>query len=81
MAPEFERAAAALEPHVRLGKLDTERHGAAAARLSIQSIPTLILFHRGRELGRLSGARPAGQIVAWTQEQLARAGVATVSAA
>ncbi|HEY5614312.1 MAG TPA: thioredoxin family protein, partial [Lysobacter sp.] len=36
----------------------------------IRSIPTLLLLHRGRELGRQSGAIGTEQIVRWTRGQL-----------
>ncbi len=71
MAPEFERAAAELEPRVRLIKVDTDQAQATAARLGIRSIPTLVLFHRGRELARRSGASGAADIVRWTRSHLA----------
>lgn len=70
MAPEFARAAAQLEPQVRLGKLDTEAEPALAERFGIRSIPTLVLLHGGRELARQSGAMPAGAIVQWVRAQL-----------
>src|SRR5687768_4035130 len=56
MAPEFEQAAASLEPGMRLGKVDTEAEPALAARYGIQGIPTMILIRRGREIARKSGA-------------------------
>lgn len=70
MAPAFAAAAAQLEPHVRLVKVDTERAQALSGRLSIRSIPTLALFHKGRELARQAGAMPQGQIVGWTRAAL-----------
>ena len=70
MAPAFEAAAARLEPHVRLGKLDTEAEQAIAARYAIRSIPTMILFANGRELARQSGAMPTGAIVDWVRGAL-----------
>ena len=72
MAPAFEAAAATLEPYVRLGKLDTEAEQAIAARFSIRSIPTMILFSGGRELARQSGAIPASAIVNWVHQSLPR---------
>jgi thioredoxin 2 len=72
MAPHFEAAAAQLEPHARLGKLDTEAEPGLAARFGIRSIPTLILMRHGGELARHSGAIPAQQIVAWTRQHLPR---------
>ena len=71
MAPAFAAAAAQLEPSVRLGKLDTEAEQAIAARYGIRSIPTLILFSKGREVARQSGAMPASAIANWTRQALA----------
>jgi thioredoxin 2 len=68
MAPEFRKAAAALEPHVRFVKLDTEAAPERAAAFGIRSIPTMILFRNGREVARQSGALPAGQIVQWVRD-------------
>ena len=70
MAPAFEQAAARLEPHVRLLKLNTEQHQQLAGQLGIRSIPTMILFRNGRELDRMSGALDAGGIVSWAQRHL-----------
>jgi thioredoxin 2 len=68
MAPEFEKAARALEPEVRFAKLDTEAAQHSAAQLNIRSIPTMILFQGGREVARQSGAMPAGHIIQWVRE-------------
>ena len=70
MAPEFARAAAALEPQVRFAKLDTEAAQAEAAAHSIRSIPTMILFRDGLEVARQSGAMPASHIIQWVRETL-----------
>ena len=70
MAPEFAKAAAVLEPQVRLAKLDTEAAQEAAAAQGIRSIPTMILFQDGREVARQSGAMPAGHIIQWVRESL-----------
>ncbi|HBN53708.1 MAG TPA: thiol reductase thioredoxin, partial [Stenotrophomonas sp.] len=72
MAPEFAKAAAQLEPHVRLGKLDTEAEPALATRFGIRSIPTIVLLQGGRELARQSGAMPAAAIVQWVRQHLPR---------
>ncbi len=67
MAPAFAAAARQLEPAMRLGKIDTEAEQAIAARYRIQSIPTMILLHKGREVARQSGAMPAAAIVQWAR--------------
>ncbi|MCC7122981.1 MAG: thioredoxin TrxC [Gammaproteobacteria bacterium] len=65
MAPAFEAAAAALEPHYRLAKLNTDDEAELAGRYAIRSIPTLIVFERGREVARQAGAMPPGALVEW----------------
>jgi thioredoxin 2 len=69
MAPAYQQAAARLEPHVRLLKVDTEASQDLAARYGIRSIPTLALFKGGREIARQAGAMDAGSIVAWVQSK------------
>ena len=73
MAPAFARAAAELEPHIRLAKVDTQSHPELASRYAIRAIPTLVLFHQGRELARHSGAMSQSDIVRWSQMQSTRA--------
>ncbi|HEU0151766.1 MAG TPA: thioredoxin TrxC [Arenimonas sp.] len=70
MAPHFERAAAMLEPRVRLAKVDTQAQPTLGQRYAIRSIPTLVLFRNGREIARQSGAMDANHIVRWTGQQL-----------
>ena len=65
MAPHFERAAAELEPRVRLAKLNTEEAQAVAERYGIRSIPTLVAFRGGREVARQSGAMDSRSLVRW----------------
>ena len=64
MAPEFERAAAQLEPAVRLVKVNVDQEPALAQRFQVHSIPTLLLAFQGREVARAAGARSAAQLVA-----------------
>ena len=70
MAPAFDAAARALEPRMRLGKVNTEEEQALAARFGIRSIPTLILLHQGRELARQAGAMGAEDIQRWALAHL-----------
>jgi thioredoxin 2 len=68
MGPIFEQAAAELEPEVRLVKVDSDAVPELLQRFSIQSIPTLMLVHHGREIARKSGVMPLPQLLAWTRE-------------
>ncbi|UFM64772.1 thioredoxin domain-containing protein [Paracoccus sp. MA] len=70
MAPEFARAAALLEPAMRLIKLNSEAEPQAAAALGIRGIPTLLLYRGGREIARQSGAMDAASIAGWAQARL-----------
>ena len=68
MAPAYEKAAAELEPQMRVAKVDTEQAQTLGARFNIRSIPTLALFVGGKEIARQPGAmtNPA-DIVRWAR--------------
>jgi len=72
MAPAFVEAASILEPKVRFAKLNTEDEQMIGANHGIRSIPTMVLFRDGKEIGRQSGALMASGIVRWVQSQLAQ---------
>ncbi len=71
MAPAFEQAAVRLEPRVRLAKLNTDEAQEIAGQYGIRSIPTMILFDKGEEIARHSGAMMGGAIENWVEAQLA----------
>ncbi len=66
MAPAFEQAAAQLKGRAVLAKVNSDENPALSARFGIRSIPTLVRLEGGREVNRVSGALPAGQIVAFS---------------
>jgi thioredoxin 2 len=68
MAPEFAKAAKEMSPKIRFAKINTEDFPSVSQRLGIRGIPLLILYHKGREVGRLPGARPAADIMAFVAE-------------
>jgi thioredoxin 2 len=72
MAPQF-AAAAQLLPDVRFIKVDSDASPAASAAFAIRSIPTLVLFDKGREVARRSGAVQASELVVWVQRHVAPA--------
>ena len=75
MAPVFEAAAGEFEPRLRFAKVDSDAEPELSARFQIRSIPTLVLIRKGREIGRLNGAVPAGHLRQWITQQLASAPV------
>ena len=70
MTPNFEKAVPLLEPRGRLGKLDTEAEPAIAGRYGIRGIPSMVMFRKGREVARTSGAMPTSAIVDWVEQAL-----------
>ncbi|MEZ5569918.1 MAG: thioredoxin TrxC [Halioglobus sp.] len=69
-APVFSATAGAMATRALFLKLDTEANPQTAGRFQIRSIPTLMIFHRGRELGRIAGALPQQQFRQWLDQQL-----------
>ena len=67
MAPEFNKAAAAVNGDVRLVKLNTEEYPAASQKYGIRGIPTMIGFKGGREMKRQAGAILGSQIINWVK--------------
>jgi len=70
MAPVFQQAAQQLEPQVRLVKVNTEQEQALAARFAIRSIPTLAIFHAGREITRSAGAMDLNNLLRWVRQSV-----------
>jgi thioredoxin 2 len=68
MAPQFEKAAATLEPGYRLAKLNTDAEQSIAGRFNIRSIPTIAIFRNGREVARQSGAMDAATLERWVRQ-------------
>ena len=70
MAPAYAQAAVALEPQVRLAKLNTEQEQGIAAQFNIRSIPTMVIFKSGHEVARMSGAMNTADIVRWVKSSM-----------
>jgi thioredoxin 2 len=70
VAPEVAKVAANARGRFVVAKLNTEAVPSAGQRLGIQSIPTMAVFHHGRELSRTMGARPAAAIEVFVTEAL-----------
>ncbi|BDX02325.1 thiol reductase thioredoxin [Marinomonas pontica] len=69
-APIFEHVAGDLSTKACFMKLDTEKNQTTAGGYNIRSIPTLMIFHHGKEVARLSGALPKAQFQQWLAENL-----------
>ncbi len=62
MAPVLDQVAHDRQGEVLVLKLDTDRNPVTAGQFNVRSIPTLIVFERGREVARESGAMPRGHL-------------------
>ena len=72
MAPVFEAAAKAFEPHAHFAKVDSDAEPHLSARYNIRSLPTLAIFHKGREVARQMGAMPPAMLKQWLEANLPR---------
>ncbi|MBI9106361.1 MAG: thioredoxin [Spirochaetales bacterium] len=58
VSPVIARLAIEYKGRLTTVKINTEKKPEISARYQIQSIPTIMLFHKGRQLMRLQGAHP-----------------------
>jgi len=63
IAPVIEELASELAGRVRVAKLNVDENPMTAARFGLRSIPTLLVLSGGREVDRLVGVQPKGEIV------------------
>jgi thioredoxin 2 len=68
VAPEMGKVAARNAGRLLVVKVNTDVDPAVGAAHRIQSIPTMAVFHRGREVARTSGARPAEAIEGFVRQ-------------
>jgi thioredoxin 2 len=64
VAPEIEKVAEHLAGKALVLKVDTDAVTELSSRFGIRSIPTIAVFHQGKEVNRAAGARPAAAIEA-----------------
>ncbi|MFT6692297.1 MAG: thioredoxin 2 [Colwellia sp.] len=69
-APTFEQVAGEMFTQVCFVKLDTEHNQNTASGYNIRSIPTLMIFHQGKEIARMSGALSKIQFTQWLAQNL-----------
>ena len=64
MAPVFTKVAQS-SPNILFAKIDTEQVQKIASDAGIRSLPTLVFFHKGEEVDRISGGLNEGQMKQW----------------
>lgn len=62
MTPILEKVAKDVKGKAIVGKLDIDKAQKIASQFQVTSIPTLILYKEGKEVGRLVGLRDAATV-------------------
>ncbi len=62
MTPVLEKVAKEVKGKATIGKLDIDKAQKIASEFQVTSIPTLILYKEGKEVGRLVGLRDAATV-------------------
>ena len=62
LAPVLEQVAKDIKGKATIGKIDIDNEQKTAAQFQITSVPTMILFKNGKEMGRLVGLRTADAV-------------------
>jgi thioredoxin len=63
MAPVLDQLAAELAGRVRVAKMNVDENPVTSERLSIRSLPTLLVLKDGREIDRIVGVQPKAEVV------------------
>ena len=72
MTPVLEKVAQELQGKAVIGKLDIDKAQKIAGQFQVTSIPTLILFSEGKEIGRLVGLRDAAAVKSFIEGAYAK---------
>lgn len=62
LSPVLEEVAAELADQVTVAKLNTDENAETAGKYGIMSIPTLVIFKNGKEVGRTVGLMPKDEL-------------------
>jgi len=74
VAPLVERLASDLAGKLKVAKINTDEEPGLGERFAVRGIPTLILFEKGREKDRVTGALAAPALRSWLEARLNPAG-------
>ena len=63
IAPIVEELSGQYAGKIKMGKLNVDDHPQVAAQYGIMNIPTLLLFHGGKEVDRIVGVVPKEEFI------------------
>ena len=72
MVPVLEQLAASMEGEAMIAKVDTDKSPKLASRFSIEALPTLILFYKGKPVETFQGYLPADQLEVKVRQVISR---------
>ena len=70
VSPALEKLARERAGKLKLVKVNVDNSPMTQAQFRVQSIPTLIIFDKGRQVARQSGALPLNKLRAWVDRSL-----------
>ena len=71
IGPALEEIATEMQGKVKIAKVNVDENPGIAGQLGIRSIPTLMLFKGGQQVGQKVGAAPKGDLSRWIQQATA----------
>jgi thioredoxin 1 len=74
MSPILGEIEAASSGVLKVVKMDASADAQFSASFQISAVPTLLLFHRGQQLGQVMGARSKRDLKRWIDESLGAGG-------
>ena len=72
IAPHVEAIAQAYTGKLQVGKMDIDSSPSTPTKYEVRSIPTLLLFHRGKVVGQMIGAVPKAKLEQFVKDTLAK---------
>lgn len=70
LTPIIEQIAEEMSDKIKIVKMDIDANPEVASSLGIRSIPTMMIFKEGKEIGSKIGALPKNSIKEWIESSL-----------
>lgn len=70
LAPVFEKVAGEYGGKIKFAKANVDENQELAGKFNVMSIPTMVLFEKGKEKARMSGALSEEGLKAWIDDSL-----------
>ena len=72
IAPHVDKLAEKFADQLNVGKMDIDASPKIPTQYDVRSIPTLLIFHKGKVIGQLVGAAPFPKIEQFVKDALAK---------